>query len=95
MKIVNRAVQLSLTYIDTGHKYKVVYVLIIFFRAVAKPKSEMTQEELAKREEEEFNTGPLSVLTESVKNNNQVLLFTFVAVEGHKINTKSILMDFV
>lgn len=43
-------------------------------RAVNKPKSEMTPEELAKREEEEFNTGPLSVLTQSVKNNTQVLI---------------------
>ena len=39
-----------------------------------KPKSEMTPEELEKREEEEFNTGPLSVLTQSVKNNTQVLI---------------------
>lgn len=37
-----------------------------------KPKSEMTPEELARREEEEFNTGPLSILTTSVKNNTQV-----------------------
>lgn len=34
----------------------------------------MTPEELQKREEEEFNTGPLSVLTQSVKNNTQVLI---------------------
>lgn len=34
----------------------------------------MTPEELAKREEEEFNTGPLCVLTQSVKNNTQVLI---------------------
>jgi len=34
----------------------------------------MTPEELAKKEEEEFNTGPLSVLTQSVKNNTQVLI---------------------
>src|SRR5579883_1950790 len=40
----------------------------------AKPKSEMTPEELSKREEEEFQTGPLSVLTQSVKNNTQVLI---------------------
>ncbi|KAL1766141.1 small nuclear ribonucleoprotein Sm D2 [Sigmodon hispidus] len=39
-----------------------------------KPKSEMTPEELQNREEEEFNTGPLSVLTQSVKNNTQVLI---------------------
>ena len=39
-----------------------------------KSKSEMTPEELQKRAEEEFNTGPLSVLTQSVKNNTQVLI---------------------
>lgn len=39
-----------------------------------KPKSEMTPEELAKREEEEFSTGPLSILTQSVRNNTQVLV---------------------
>ncbi|XP_060033320.1 small nuclear ribonucleoprotein Sm D2-like [Erinaceus europaeus] len=39
-----------------------------------KPKSEMTPEELQKGEEEEFNTGPLSVLTQSVKSNTQVLI---------------------
>ena len=32
----------------------------------------MTPEELAKREDEEFNTGPLSILTQSVKTNTQV-----------------------
>lgn len=41
---------------------------------MGKPKSEMTPEELAQREQEEFNTGPLSVLTQSVKNNTQVLI---------------------
>ncbi|ELW62473.1 putative small nuclear ribonucleoprotein Sm D2 [Tupaia chinensis] len=39
-----------------------------------KPKSEITPEELQKREEEEFNTGPHSVLMQSVKNNTQVLI---------------------
>ena len=34
----------------------------------------MTPEELEKREEEEFKTGPLSVLTEAVKTNTQVLI---------------------
>ena len=34
----------------------------------------MTPEELDAREQEEFNTGPLSVLTQSVKNNTQVLI---------------------
>ena len=39
-----------------------------------RPKSEMTPEELERQEEEEFNTGPLSVLTQSVKNNSQILI---------------------
>ncbi|CAG5127498.1 unnamed protein product, partial [Candidula unifasciata] len=41
--------------------------------AVQKPKSEMTPEELSQHEQEGFNTGPLSVLTQSVKNNTQLL----------------------
>lgn len=32
----------------------------------------MTEEELQKKEEEEFNIGPLSLLTQSVKYNTQV-----------------------
>ncbi|XP_037596080.1 small nuclear ribonucleoprotein Sm D2-like [Cebus imitator] len=39
-----------------------------------KPESEMTPQELQKQEEEEFNTGPLSLLTQSVKNNTQELI---------------------
>jgi small nuclear ribonucleoprotein D2 len=35
----------------------------------------MTVEELQKKEEEEFQTGPMSVLTNSVKSNSQVLIF--------------------
>lgn len=45
---------------------------MIFKFLYRKPKSEMTPEELAKREEEEFSTGPLSILTQSVKSNTQV-----------------------
>ncbi|CAD7669005.1 unnamed protein product [Nyctereutes procyonoides] len=41
---------------------------------VNKPKSEMTIEELQKWEEEGFNRGPLSVLTQSVKNNPHVFI---------------------
>lgn len=48
--------------------------VLLFRSLLTKPKSEMTPEELQKREEEEFNTGPLSVLTQSVKNNTQVLI---------------------
>lgn len=54
---------------------KVMFSIFLssFFR-LNKPKSEMTPEELTQREQEEFNTGPLSVLTQSVKNNTQVLI---------------------
>ena len=34
----------------------------------------MSEEDLRKKEEEEFQTGPLSVLTQSVRNNTQVLV---------------------
>jgi len=40
----------------------------------SRPKSEMTPEEMEEKEKEEFNTGPLKVLTDSVKNNTQVLI---------------------
>ncbi|OZJ04310.1 hypothetical protein BZG36_03166 [Bifiguratus adelaidae] len=40
----------------------------------AKTKSEMTEDELRLAEEQEFNTGPLSVLQQSVKNNTQILI---------------------
>ena len=46
--------------------------------ALTKPKSEMTPEELEAKEQQEFNTGPLSVLTESVKGNTQVPILTSV-----------------
>jgi small nuclear ribonucleoprotein D2 len=39
-----------------------------------KPKSEMTEEELQALEEAEFQTGPLSLLTQAVKNHTQVLI---------------------
>ena len=39
-----------------------------------KSKAEMTEEELRQLEEHEFNTGPLSVLQQSVKNNTQILI---------------------
>lgn len=37
-----------------------------------KPRSEMSQEELMEQEEKEFTVGPLSILTQAVKNNSQV-----------------------
>ncbi|GES81887.1 small nuclear ribonucleoprotein Sm D2 [Rhizophagus clarus] len=39
-----------------------------------KSKADMTEEELRQLEEHEFNTGPLSVLQQSVKNNTQILI---------------------
>ncbi|RCN42495.1 LSM domain protein [Ancylostoma caninum] len=42
--------------------------------SMVKPRAEMTQEELAAKEQEEFNVGPLSILNNSVKNNAQVLI---------------------
>ena len=41
---------------------------------INKPKADLTPEELEEREKHEFQTGPLSVLTESVRNNTQVLI---------------------
>ncbi|KAK2708215.1 small nuclear ribonucleoprotein Sm D2-like [Artemia franciscana] len=41
---------------------------------MAKPRQEMTFEELEKQEEEEFKTGPLSILTNAVRQNSQVLI---------------------
>jgi len=40
----------------------------------SKTKSEMSLEELEKKEQEEFNSGPMQVLTKSVKENTQVLI---------------------
>uniref|UniRef100_A0AC34F0T0 Small nuclear ribonucleoprotein Sm D2 n=2 Tax=Panagrolaimus TaxID=55784 RepID=A0AC34F0T0_9BILA len=42
--------------------------------SLVKPRSELSAEELASKEQEEFNVGPLSVLTNSVKTNTQVLI---------------------
>ncbi|KAJ2495998.1 mRNA splicing protein [Coemansia sp. RSA 1972] len=40
----------------------------------AKSKSDLTEQELMRLEEEEFNNGPLSVLQMAVKNNTQILI---------------------
>ena len=45
-----------------------------------KPKSEMSEEEMRKKEEEEFQTGPLSVLTQAVKHNTQVCVCVCMCV---------------
>ena len=39
-----------------------------------KPKVELSEEDQRQQEEQEFNTGPLSLLTQSVKNNTQILI---------------------
>ncbi|EEB07221.1 Sm snRNP core protein Smd2 [Schizosaccharomyces japonicus yFS275] len=41
---------------------------------VNKPKGELTEAELARLEEYEFSSGPLSVLQQAVKNHDQVLI---------------------
>jgi len=40
----------------------------------AKPKSEMTQQEIEKQEQEQFRTGPLSLLQQAVKNSQPILI---------------------
>ena len=52
--------------------FSICYVVSI--NRASKPKSDMTPEELAQREQEEFATGPLSILTQSVKDNAQILI---------------------
>ncbi|KAJ3156273.1 mRNA splicing protein [Geranomyces michiganensis] len=42
--------------------------------SATKVKADMTEEELQALEESEFQNGPLSVLTQSVKNNSQILI---------------------
>lgn len=44
----------------------------VFVCCSSKPKSELTEDDMRQIEEEQFQTGPLSVLTQSVKQNNQV-----------------------
>ena len=52
-------------------------------------KVEMTPEEREAKEQEEFSTGPLKVLTDSVKNNTQVLIncryVLLIAFEYYKV----------
>ena len=40
----------------------------------------MTEDEMRQKEEEEFNTGPLSLLTQSVKHNTQVCHVVIVSI---------------
>ena len=54
-------------------------------------KNEMTPEERDAKEQEEFQTGPLRVLTDSVKNNTQVLI-NCRYVLGHYISSASALL---
>ncbi|KAH8869327.1 putative small nuclear ribonucleoprotein Sm D2 isoform 1 [Schistosoma japonicum] len=43
-------------------------------KSSAKPRTNLSEEELYEIEKQEFETGPLSVLTNAVKNNTQVLI---------------------
>lgn len=47
---------------------------LLFSRSGQQQTAEVDPEELERAEEERFRTGPLSVLTESVKNNTQILI---------------------
>ena len=48
---------------------------------MATKKVDLTPEEMDAKEQEEFNTGPLRVLTDSVKNNTQVdKFFTYEVI---------------
>lgn len=58
-------VLLAIAYLDLLHNETSTFSMV-------KPRAEMTQEELAAKEQEEFNVGPLSILNNSVKNNAQV-----------------------
>merc|ERR1711915_197406 len=49
-------------------------IFIMSASAAAKKRSDMTPEELANMEKEEFATGPLRILNESVQNNTQILI---------------------
>merc|ERR1712136_608478 len=57
-----------------GNAFKLKHLIIIMSSLAGRPKSELTFEELEQLEKEEFQTGPLSVLTDSVRNNTQVLI---------------------
>ncbi len=64
---------LPFSFSQHNHKAQEVYYLLtgavcLLFR------SEMTETELRALEESEFNNGPLSILTHSVKNNTQILI---------------------
>ncbi|KAG2181843.1 hypothetical protein INT44_008659, partial [Umbelopsis vinacea] len=63
---------LNLTAIE--HVINPPFPFFQFQSSAAKPKSEMSEAELREIEEQEFNTGPLSVLQQAVKNNSQVLI---------------------
>lgn len=53
------------------YKGTFLYYVLLLHRATKK-RSDMSPEELAAMEKEEFATGPLRILNESVKNNTQV-----------------------
>ena len=57
-------------------------------------KVEMTPEEMEAREQEEFNTGPLRVLTDSVKNNTQVRVHVVVNT-SRKVVIKTVGLQFI
>merc|ERR1712127_678932 len=56
------------------HKFSIFRNQGFLSKARMASKTDMTPEEREAKEQEEFQTGPLRVLTDSVKNNTQVLI---------------------
>jgi hypothetical protein len=62
-----------------------------FTFSIRMSKADMTPEERDAKEQEEFNTGPLRVLTDSVKNNTQVeqrIFNEFAKIFKYRRNSK-------
>merc|ERR1712168_132093 len=51
-----------------------IYLIIMSASLASKKRSDLSPEELAALEKEEFATGPLRILNESVQNNTQILI---------------------
>ena len=59
--------------------------------AIMKPKSEMTEAEVLALEEAEFQTGPLSLLSTSVKSASQILIMTRYSISLTVRNNRKLL----
>ena len=59
----------------------------VFVMAATKTRNLMTEEELIELEKQEFETGPLSVLLNAVKNNTQARSFTLLDIDLVVVST--------